>query len=47
MLLEVRPGNDAGRALYERLEFSQIGRRRGYYPAVDGREDALVMAKLL
>lgn len=43
MLLEVRPSNIAARALYQAAGFRQIGRRRGYYPAEDGREDALVM----
>jgi ribosomal-protein-alanine N-acetyltransferase len=47
MLLEVRPSNAAGRALYERFGFAQIGRRRGYYPGHGGREDALVLAKAL
>jgi ribosomal-protein-alanine acetyltransferase len=47
MLLEVRPGNPSGRGLYQRFEFCQIGRRRGYYPAASGREDALVMARTL
>ena len=44
MLLEVRPGNLAAQALYRRHGFSEIGRRRGYYPAHEGREDAIVMA---
>lgn len=44
LFLEVRPSNDAGRALYQRFGFHIIGQRKGYYPAVDGREDALVMA---
>ena len=44
MLLEVRPGNLSGQALYRRHGFGEIGRRRGYYPAHDGREDAIVMA---
>src|SRR5690606_27995307 len=30
--------------LYDRSGFYEIGRRRDYYPAADGREDALVMA---
>lgn len=47
MLLEVRPGNLAGRALYRRHGFLEIGRRRGYYPAHEGREDAIVMAREL
>ncbi len=44
MLLEVRPSNLAGRALYARYGFTEIGRRRNYYPAGGGREDAIVMA---
>lgn len=42
--LEVRASNQAAYRLYERYGFNEIGRRRGYYPATDGREDALVMA---
>jgi ribosomal-protein-alanine N-acetyltransferase len=47
MLLEVRPGNASGLALYRRHDFSEIGRRRDYYPAGAGREDAIVMARAL
>jgi [ribosomal protein S18]-alanine N-acetyltransferase len=47
MLLEVRPGNSAGLALYRRFLFDEIGRRRGYYPGHEGREDAIVMARAL
>ncbi len=47
MLLEVRPSNAAGLALYRRFLFGEIGRRRGYYPGDDGREDAIVMAREL
>lgn len=47
MLLEVRPGNVSGLALYRRHGFAEIGRRRGYYPARGGREDAVVMAREL
>ena len=43
MLLEVRPSNPAAQRLYERYGFQPIGVRRGYYPAQDGREDAIVM----
>ena len=43
MFLEVRPSNVAALALYARAGFETIGRRKGYYPAADGREDALVM----
>ena len=44
MLLEVRPGNLSGQGLYQRHGFVEIGRRRDYYPAHAGREDAIVMA---
>lgn len=47
MMLEVRPSNATARRLYESLGFRQIGVRRRYYPALDGREDALVMLKSL
>jgi ribosomal-protein-alanine N-acetyltransferase len=42
--LEVRPSNRAAVALYHSLGFNEIGLRRGYYPAAQGREDALVLA---
>jgi ribosomal-protein-alanine N-acetyltransferase len=45
MFLEVRPSNAAGLALYRSAWFSAIGRRRGYYPARQGREDAIVMTR--
>lgn len=45
MLLEVRPSNAAGCALYAQAGFRQIGVRRGYYPARGGREDALVLRR--
>lgn len=42
--LELRASNQSAYRLYERYGFNEIGRRRDYYPAVGGREDALVMA---
>lgn len=45
MFLEVRPSNLPARALYQRAGFIEIGRRKGYYPAAVGREDALVLAR--
>ncbi|WP_370261172.1 ribosomal protein S18-alanine N-acetyltransferase [Limnobacter sp.] len=45
MLLEVRPSNTSARALYEKQGFKLIGVRKNYYPAREGREDALVMFK--
>lgn len=41
--LEVRRSNARARAIYARYGFSDIGVRRGYYPAAQGREDAVVM----
>ncbi len=44
ILLEVRPGNTRARQMYARYGFEQIGVRKGYYPAAEGRrEDALVL----
>ena len=45
MFLEVRTSNTAGLGLYRRYGFAEIGRRRGYYPGHDCREDAIVMAR--
>lgn len=47
MLLEVRPSNLAAISLYEKMGFNQIGTRKDYYPARDGREDALMLALAL
>jgi len=47
MLLEVRPSNAVGRHLYQRAGFTQVGTRKGYYPALRGREDALVLRRAL
>ena len=47
MLLEVRPTNVAALALYRSAGFSQIGLRRDYYAAPQGREDAIVMERQL
>ena len=44
MFLEVRPSNAAARTLYERSGFTQVGKRLDYYPASQGREDALVLS---
>lgn len=44
LMLEVRPTNASARRLYHRFGFRQVGRRRGYYPGQDGREDALVLS---
>jgi ribosomal-protein-alanine N-acetyltransferase len=44
VFLEVRPSNAAALVLYHSEGFNEIGRRPRYYPAHNGREDALVMA---
>lgn len=47
LLLEVRLSNERARALYRRRGFAEIGLRPAYYPALQGREDALVMSLAL
>lgn len=47
LFLEVRPSNQRAVELYRHFGFRQIGVRRGYYPAVVGREDGLVFDKEL
>ena len=43
--LEVRESNAQARDAYRRLGFTPVGRRKGYYPAPEGRrEDAVVMS---
>jgi ribosomal-protein-alanine N-acetyltransferase len=47
-LLEVRPSNVRALQVYKRYGYAEIGRRKGYYPAHEGRrEDAIVMRYLL
>jgi [ribosomal protein S18]-alanine N-acetyltransferase len=45
--LEVRPSNTAAIRLYLSLGFEQVGMRRGYYQAANGREDAAVLRRAL
>jgi [ribosomal protein S18]-alanine N-acetyltransferase len=48
ILLEVRPSNARALQVYQRYGYAEIGRRRGYYPAHEGRrEDAIVMRYVL
>ena len=47
MLLEVRPSNERALALYRHFGFVRIGVRKAYYPAHEGREDALVLTHSL
>lgn len=41
--LEVRESNETAIRLYQQAGFEQVGERRNYYPAAQGREHARVM----
>lgn len=45
--LEVRRSNEAAQRLYFGLGFEEISTRKEYYPASEGREEALILAKFL
>lgn len=45
--LEVRPSNIPAIRLYASQGFNEIGLRKNYYPAKNGREHAILMAKTL
>ena len=45
VFLEVRTSNNTTIGLYRGSGFVDLAVRRGYYPARDGREDALIMKK--
>jgi ribosomal-protein-alanine N-acetyltransferase len=45
VFLEVRTSNTAAIALYHSSGFVDLAVRRDYYPAGEGREDALIMKK--
>lgn len=47
LLLEVRPSNEPAVSLYQAHGFVQVGLRKRYYPAREGREDALLLARHL
>lgn len=47
MFLEVRASNTAAIGLYHSSGFDDLAVRQGYYPARDGREDALIMKREL
>lgn len=44
-LLEVRVSNVSAYKLYMDMGFDEIGIRREYYPARNGREDAIILAR--
>lgn len=45
MYLEVRISNLRAEALYRHFGFRNVGQRKAYYPAPEGREDALVFSR--
>jgi ribosomal-protein-alanine N-acetyltransferase len=47
LFLEVRLSNTAAIALYRDSGFADLALRRAYYPAREGREDALIMKREL
>ncbi len=47
MFLEVRPSNKTAIKLYEKIGFNEFSVRKGYYPAANGREDAILMGLAL
>lgn len=44
VLLEVRPSNTPAIELYLNMGFMEIGTRKNYYPAEEGREDAIMFS---
>ena len=47
LFLEVRPSNKSALALYDSMGFNEFSVRKGYYPAANGREDAILMGLAL
>jgi ribosomal-protein-alanine N-acetyltransferase len=43
ILLEVRSSNHRAQGLYSKYGFNEMAVRKGYYPAEQGREDAILM----
>lgn len=44
LFLEVRVSNHKAIQLYSKEGFFEVGQRKNYYPTLNGREDALLMA---
>ncbi len=47
LFLEVRPSNPGAIDLYRKTGFREIGIRKNYYPAKEGREDAIMFELVL
>lgn len=47
ILLEVRRSNINAQLLYQSEGFHELGVRKAYYPAENGREDAIILARYL
>lgn len=47
VILEVRASNEVAIGFYHKQGFAEIGLRKGYYKSEEGREDALVMERML
>ncbi len=45
VFLEVRRSNRVALSLYYKLDFTEIGVRKGYYPTAQGKEDAIMLAR--
>jgi ribosomal-protein-alanine N-acetyltransferase len=43
--LEVRESNLSAIAVYQKFDFSEVGLRKNYYPAKEGKEHAVLMAR--
>jgi ribosomal-protein-alanine N-acetyltransferase len=46
VFLEVDENNPAARALYAKLGFAEVGRRKGYYRDGEGGESAALVLRL-
>jgi ribosomal-protein-alanine N-acetyltransferase len=47
LFLEVRVSNFSAINLYQNTDFNQVGERRNYYKTANGRENALIFARVL
>ena len=45
VFLECRPSNKSAMSLYKSEGYNEVGIRRNYYPAPNGYEDAIILAK--